>query len=1138
MERSTEVVTGPATRSLSDDITRLSDTIRASDRLSMLGVRTIVESAVPLTTKIENNPRPVVFLPSVSRDLQNIPAGEDIHHPTTCALCTSALQSLLPIVGRFEFGTHENKDIAFHPIERRSFDVFRPKTLSQRIREKIVVALEALQVTGDPASETLGNLHPLTAACVMRALAPSKGLFQPVFWRCIFVSLWFLNRRTSSTAGYPNIQETGSAGTAFLTSKCMDGLETLYSIIERRRARIQRLLELMKELHAAYEQQAHLESIKTDYFNSSDYCRGCELRQRNLIEDIRACLAEIDLDTAVQGLYRQWVDKLDQRYKKRNKSTPEKGENFLSEVIDSFLAAMTATNPPPLAVNLDAIESISREVRTIHETLQHRRKKTPGATTRIIASLPRWLCSADYWASTKMAMANAVPDWGNTEVNDRVLEKLEKHWLRHCDACEGAQATCAALARYFADTTGYFNKAAAEIVELRKQGGDTRAESERRRDKEIDIFLDHLSQAATKLSLLHQQLWKALDTGARWAEVLLNRHLAYYASGAVSRFDPCELAHAVRAVSRDGGKIRVGIILEALRIVCASQRVDGTWTAQQPFHWDEDGFSTSTLSVETAAAVVSTVYELLHSPDRFGASLDEISDGLQPVYDSIDRFFRWLSGTIQAIPIPPAFKNMDPDKEPALYGWCSERVFEPGRIHSWATASAIQFLVEFRRLLQERINLRLRAEFVSHHPAELDALAKVVPTDLAGLDWADDKQPAITRLKRYLRDHKQLEMIEGPWFPSDPPKPDIKFWSGIFYGPPGTSKTFMAQAIAGELNWPLISLSPSDFLARGDQHIESRAQEIFTALRAGSRIVYFFDEIEELIRDRNQSDKEASLFPFLTPSFLTKFQDLRDEAKRNEYIFIVGTNYFDRIDSAAKRSGRFDQNFLVVYPDLPSRRAIAIQHLLDVLGSKEYEKSRQFFADLVENSSVPEPLRALQNYLSALHKQSPSATSQKDRALDRPFFEACCEYSGLLSFKKLQELNLLLTKLTIDPPNGYEAATTDEQRSAARNEYANALSLAIVQIIDELCNYNSGIWERFKPEIEFVEYFRRRPGALDEISRVARVLPESDFCPHVGDDDRSKIARRKVLGELIAIFLKDDASHEAGAKLAAEFRIP
>ena len=171
----------------------------------------------------------------------------------------------------------------------------------------------------------------------------------------------------------------------------------------------------------------------------------------------------------------------------------------------------------------------------------------------------------------------------------------------------------------------------------------------------------------------------------------------------------------MRIVSRDEGKVRVGMTLEALRVVCAAQRTDGTWSTQQPLYWDQTGTLAATSSIETAEAVVATANELLGKPERYGVSREEITERLKPVYQCMDRFFQWLSGSLRAISMPPP--AIDTDEEPFLYGWCSDRLFEPGRIHSAVTASAIDFLVNIRRFLQQRINLRLRAEFVSHHPA-------------------------------------------------------------------------------------------------------------------------------------------------------------------------------------------------------------------------------------------------------------------------------------------------------------------------------------------------------------------------------------------------------------------------------------
>jgi len=179
----------------------------------------------------------------------------------------------------------------------------------------------------------------------------------------------------------------------------------------------------------------------------------------------------------------------------------------------------------------------------------------------------------------------------------------------------------------------------------------------------------------------------------------------------------------------------------------------------------------------------------------------------------------------------------------------------------------------------------------------------------------------------------------------------------------------------------LISLSPADFLAGGQDQVEARAKSIFDALAAGSRLVYFFDEIDELIRDRNQlTDGERSVFSFLTPSFLTKLQDLRDAAKENEFIFILGTNYLDNIDSAAKRSGRIDEQLPIVYPDAEARANIFIQEIL---------------------KSCKDDVPSLENSLLALNQNVQELVASKDGV---QLLDLVAEFSGFLSYPKLEQL--------------------------------------------------------------------------------------------------------------------------------------
>jgi hypothetical protein len=498
-------------------------------------------------------------------------------------------------------------------------------------------------------------------------------------------------------------------------------------------------------------------------------------------------------------------------------------------------------------------------------------------------------------------------------------------------------------------------------------------------------------------------------------------------------------------------------------------------------------------------------------------SLEDCSATLHVVYLSLDRFFQWLSASLQSFKSPTPFDihsscsaqsdsledaaavapGRNSPVDPPLYGWCSDRVFEDGRIHSWVTAAAIEFLVEFRRLAQERINSQLRANFLSYHPEELKTLTDVDPTDLANLanvgpttpdNAADDvlgeNAPVILQLLHLLRDHKLLELKEGPWLPTAPQQPKISLWSSIFYGPPGTSKTFLANAIAGELKWPLISLSPSDFLTKGATNIEARASEIFTALSSGSRLVYFFDEIDELIRDRRRAEVEqTNAFSFLTPSFLTKLQDFRKDAKDNEFIFILATNYYDRIDSAAKRSGRIDRNFLIVYPDCESRASLLLQHLMSGKGDAEAK------------------LGAMRRYLQPIQQELDQKYHQHEN--DRPRSTAavgsrlkcwsvadlCATFIGSLSHQKIQEF------LKLRFPKPFDE-TPDRKK-----------------LLLDLFEMSEGKSSQFKPEMDLTHYSLRLE-ARSEIMAVARVYPRYRFPPYLTQAEQhpQHLVRKQIEG--------------------------
>ena len=117
----------------------------------------------------------------------------------------------------------------------------------------------------------------------------------------------------------------------------------------------------------------------------------------------------------------------------------------------------------------------------------------------------------------------------------------------------------------------------------------------------------------------------------------------------------------------------------------------------------------------------------------------------------------------------------------------------------------------------------------------------------------------------------------------------------------------------------MVRVTPGDFASTGGEGLESRAQVIFKTLGLLSKHVVFFDEMDQLMLDReselyrNQSD----VFKLVTPSMLTKMADLVDN---KDNLYLIATNYFDRVDRAVSRPGRIDARIPILPPDTSGRR--------------------------------------------------------------------------------------------------------------------------------------------------------------------------------------------------------------------------
>ncbi|MCM1990293.1 ATP-dependent metallopeptidase FtsH/Yme1/Tma family protein [Oceanirhabdus seepicola] len=143
----------------------------------------------------------------------------------------------------------------------------------------------------------------------------------------------------------------------------------------------------------------------------------------------------------------------------------------------------------------------------------------------------------------------------------------------------------------------------------------------------------------------------------------------------------------------------------------------------------------------------------------------------------------------------------------------------------------------------------------------------------------------------------------------------------IFYGEPGTGKTLLAKAVAGEANVPFYAVSGSDFVQMYVGVGASRIRNLFSKARSHGKAVIFIDEIDAIGKQRNSSntsgsseEKDQTLNALLT--------EMSGFNEKEGIIVIAATNRFDMLDNALLRPGRFDRHIEVALPDVNARKRI------------------------------------------------------------------------------------------------------------------------------------------------------------------------------------------------------------------------
>ena len=191
---------------------------------------------------------------------------------------------------------------------------------------------------------------------------------------------------------------------------------------------------------------------------------------------------------------------------------------------------------------------------------------------------------------------------------------------------------------------------------------------------------------------------------------------------------------------------------------------------------------------------------------------------------------------------------------------------------------------------------------------------KVTFKDVAGVEEAREE---VSELVDFLKDPKKFQKLGG------------RIPKGILMvGAPGTGKTLLAKAIAGEADASFFSISGSDFVEMFVGVGESRVRDMFEQARKNTPCLIFIDEIDAVGRSRGHGwgggndEREQTLNALLVEMDGFDTQD--------GIIIIAATNRPDVLDPALLRPGRFDRQIVVSLPDVRGREAILKVHARNV----------------------------------------------------------------------------------------------------------------------------------------------------------------------------------------------------------------
>jgi hypothetical protein len=408
-------------------------------------------------------------------------------------------------------------------------------------------------------------------------------------------------------------------------------------------------------------------------------------------------------------------------------------------------------------------------------------------------------------------------------------------------------------------------------------------------------YPDEYSEISRELSLDSRKKLMIL-----WARHALASQVSLHAAES-SVLDTDQLGWSLAIVLEFGEEFHFDLaeqdfIKEAVRRLFQTQLGVGTWRHYRSLFHYKDAGNAYCYVFETFAVLLRIALASSSCAQFFRQCLSHYAPELVKLWEYAERT-----------------KTRLPDSDPRAVGWCSGHRMNQLDAEGWPTASVFSFAQNLRRLL----GIWTREEALKKLSLRVPEAAAAVDVPKAMADRGDTWGQAPVRVADQLCTmfvHPILmsaSRLEAD--PDDQPIAEDQARSAILFGPPGTSKTYLAGCVAAAVRWKYIEVHASHFVAEGLPQVQRTADEIFSRLMELDHTVVLFDEIDELVREREQ--EHDAFGRFLTTSMLPKLAELWRQRK---VVYFVATNHIRYFDVAITRSQRFDA---LTFIGTPSFRA-------------------------------------------------------------------------------------------------------------------------------------------------------------------------------------------------------------------------